>query len=720
VTDTYAANGSDMYNGGTPEAMPQVELTGKKVQEAWDRSQRATQEERRTAALNQRFILNKHWNYWNQATGRLEELPRQPERVRATIARIGPDSNRLIAKMTQNDLSFEVMPDSPDDAAIQASKVAEAAVMETAREQSWEDYRYDHAFTTWIGGVGGMSVEWDQRTGTPIGVDQQGRTVATGDVLLTPLSIHEMAVEAGTRNAEKASWWIRGLALPPAEVQQHYNMETMPKADARAVDTVWTIAEGERSANTPLTMVLVYYERPQGQSQGRIATVVNGEIIEQTPWTFPFRDRLNLCTSIVQPIHGRWYGHTPVTDAVPIQTAMNASWSSIIEHMKQAGNARLWIPEGSVDNVADLSDLPGESTEYVPINGARPQYESPPAMPDWWIRQPGMLGDAMDDVLGQHDVSRGNAPTGVESGIALSILAENDDTPVGRFGKNLTEMWGRVGSLVLELYAQHVQDTRRATVQMPDSNIPQLIEWSGQTLKGHTTARVPTEAHSMRGRSAQAAWAMQLFDRGIITSPTELAKIADLPNQNDLLNATDPDTARAMRENAHLASGQARTVDVIDDHQNHIHHHRNFVRSQRYEQLPVEKQQLIRMHMTAHMMYAADQAAAQAMAASVSPIAAALPTDATSPIDEAGLQEATTLSALAPSAGTGPMGAGADMPPELLAMMGGEGAMPQGVAPEGEGMPMGEGMQPGMPTAPPQSPMGAQPLPEPQGDAPEG
>ena len=206
-----------------------------------------------------------------------------------------------------------------------------------------------------------------------------------------------------------------------------------------------------------------------------------------------------------------------------------------------------------------------------------------------------------------------------------------------------------------------------------------------------------------------------MLESGIITSPTELAKIADLPNQNDLLTATDPDTARAMRENAHLASGTARTVDVIDDHQNHIHHHRNFCRSERYEQLPQQIQELVRMHMTAHMMYAADQAAAQAMAASVSPIAAALPTDATSPIDEAGLKEASTLSAISPSAATGPMGGGMNLPPELLAMLGGEGAAPQGTPPPAEGE-----MQPGMPTAPPQSPMGAPPLPEPQGDAPEG
>jgi len=679
MTDLYA------YPESSTAGDPIDELTPRKIRDKWDHAQRSMRAEREQAALNQRFILNKHWVYWNRGSGRLEELPRQPERVRATIARIGPDSNRLIAKMTQNELTFEVMPDTPDDQAIQSSKVAEAAANQAHDEQDWEDIRYDHAMTTWIGGVGGICTEWDDTVGEPIGQDPEtGELIFAGDAKITCLSIHEIAVEPGTRNAEKGYWWIRGMALPPADVQEHYDLKDLPKADARAVDTVWRMSEGEQNSLAPLTMVYVYYERPRGQKPGRVATVVNDKFVDVAPWPFPFRDKLNLCIAKVQPIHGRWYGHTPVTDAVPIQAAMNASWSSIIEHMKQAGNARLWIPEGSVDNVADLSDLPGESVEYIPVNGQRPLYEAPPSMPAWWIQQPGMLGDAMDDVLGGHDVSRGNAPAGIESGIALSILSENDDTPVGRFGKNLSDMWGRVATQVLQMYEVNVKDTRQAGIQMPDAKIPQLIAWSGNTIAGHTNAKVPADAHSTRGRAAQAAWALQLYDRGVIQSPLELSKVADLPNQSMLLNATDPDTARALRENAFLSAGNPRTVDVIDDHTNHIFHHRNFCRSERYEHLDQQIQELIRMHMMAHELYAADQMAQQANAASVSPLAAALPTAATSAMDQTALAEAAGLAAFAPSSTTGPPGAGMGISPQAQAQMmqqagpGATGPMPQG------------------------------------------
>ena len=119
----------------------------------------------------------------------------------------------------------------------------------------------------WCGGAGAICVDWDQTVGEPIGQNPQtGEMILAGGTKLTSLSIHEFAVEPGTRNAEKGRWWIRGLALPPAEVQETYNLEDLPKADARAIDSVWRSSEGERATNVPLTRVYVYYERPNGRS----------------------------------------------------------------------------------------------------------------------------------------------------------------------------------------------------------------------------------------------------------------------------------------------------------------------------------------------------------------------------------------------------------------------------------------------------------------------
>ncbi|MET0578238.1 MAG: hypothetical protein ABW122_06240, partial [Ilumatobacteraceae bacterium] len=572
---------TDVYS--TPARQEGKPLSPQTVREMWDRSLRATRTEREQAAVNTMFLRNRHWIYWNRSSGRLEELPREPTRVRATVARVGPESRRIIAKLMRRGLTFDVPPSSPDDAAIRGSRIGEAALTEVQRKQNWEDTRLEHANCTWSDGVAGLCVEWDWRTGTPIGMNERNMVVGTGDVKVSVVSIHEIACEPGTRNIEEGLWWIRGVALPPPEVKQMYGLDKEPKADARAIDTIWRVTDGDQWTNVPLTMVLTYFERPNGLQPGRVMTVVDGEVVDQGPWPFPFNERLNIAVAKVEPIHGRWFGHTPVTDAVSVQALLNASWSSIVEHMKLAGNARCWVPLGAVDDVEDLTDTPGEFVEYNPINGQKPAWEAPPTMPDWWIRQPSMLGEAMDDILGSHDVSRGDAPAGVESGIALSILSENDDTPVGALAKVLGECWGRAATMVLKLYEANVQETRQSMIYA--GSVPEAVSWSGGDLVGQTTVVVPLDSVLPRSRAAQAAYALQLYDRKIIQTPTELAKVADLPDQDDLLAGIDPDTARAQRENYWLAIGTARTVDIIDDHQNHLKIHRDFQRSERWEYL---------------------------------------------------------------------------------------------------------------------------------------
>src|SRR4051812_43052112 len=172
----------DVYAG--PAEIADKPLTAAVIRERWERSLRTSRMEREQAAVNDMFLRNRHWVYWNRASNRLEEMPREPGRVRASVAKVGPDSRRIIAKLLRRPLVFDVRPTSPDDAAMHASRLAESALSDVHDRQQWEDLRHDHANVCWAHGVAGIKVEWDWRVGTPVGVDEQGRMRGTGDVTL--------------------------------------------------------------------------------------------------------------------------------------------------------------------------------------------------------------------------------------------------------------------------------------------------------------------------------------------------------------------------------------------------------------------------------------------------------------------------------------------------------------------------------------------------------
>jgi hypothetical protein len=515
-----------------------------------------------------------------------------------------------------------VPPGDSDDGSIRGAHLAQGVLRHLHRDHNWETLREDLAWATWLGGSAILALDWDPGAGTTIGMSPlTGNNIGTGDIVETVLTILEVAFEPGTRDAERAAWWIRAQALPPGLVRERYNLDYDPPADVSGAMAPLQarMVQGDRRENAAnLTRVLTYYERPNHmRPQGAVATLVGGRLVDgPKDWPFPFKDRLNLVLARETKVAGRWAGTSVIQAAIPVQVAYNAAWSNMLEHLKQAGNARLMIPEGTLDLMDELTDTPGE---VIPINPAsgEPKYLSPPQMPQWWVEEGPRLAQELDDILGVHDVSRGQAPKNIESGLGLSILSENDGTPLGHAVKEMAEVWSRYASLVLQVYAAKVKDTRKA--RLSTGGIPETVTWSGKALEGQTHAEVPLDAVMPRSRSAMLAFARELFDRQMIKDPAHFAQVADLDRQDQFLEALDPDMAKAKRENHLFTLGTPFTPAEFDDDAVHIASHNDFRKTVRYEAMTPEQRRRVDQHIQAHETSAAEKAGRQVAKMNVHP-----------------------------------------------------------------------------------------------------
>lgn len=600
--------------------------------------------------LNHSYVLGDQWIYHNPQTNTLEPFPHDDERIQATINRIWPASRTVIAKLVSRPLQFYVPPTGADDATIKAAKTAESILAAVHREHDWEGMREDAAWAAWKGGTGAMCVSWDPKAGTPLAQREDGKEFGTGDTVEEALNITEFVVEPGVKNAETARWWIKAVALPPEQVQATYNLKTTPPADATAASTPFMrkLMQISNSMDSevlvPLTRVFTYYERPNPlRKEGKIAVVVDNKIVDQSKWLFPFKDKLNLVTFVETRIEGQWVGETVMKAARPVQNAINQSWSAIIEHMKLAGNARLPMPQSAIDQIDQLTDLAGEIIPW-PDGTEFPQWLSPPQMPQWWIEEPDRLRNELDDILGVHEVSRGDAPGRVESGLAISILVEQDSTPIGRLTKEMAGAFGRLAELVLRLFEANVTETRKAVVKTPGQP-PKSMPWVGRELKGQVVAEVPLDSVMPRSRAAQEAQADKLLQMGLITTITEWARVADVPLDKDVLELVSPDVAKARRENATMALGVVQVPAAFDDHNIHVAEHLTFMKSAEWDLLKPEVQEIILLHVQGHTTMSAEELGKQAALAMQDPLLAT----AASPIGAPVLpMEALSAGALAP------------------------------------------------------------------------
>lgn len=583
--------------------------------------------------VNRSFLAGEQWCYYDGARNVLRQLPRDPSRTRVTLNKLWPSSRHIISRVVSRPLAFEVEPSDSDDATIRGAQTSKSVVRDLCREHNWQELREQTAWNTWLGGTAVMSMDWDpsknQLGRTPI----LNRPYGTGDVCESALSILEVAWEPGIRDAERGYWWIRAQALPPAEVQMRYGLDEMPSADAQGTTTPLTQKLlNERTGPVPnLTLVLTVYIRPNpGMKKGLVATVVGDRFVDgPKPWPFPFKDRLNMVVCRETKVAGRATGDTVFSAAVPVQTAFNASWSLIIEHLKLAGNARLLVPDTSLDGIEDLSDLPGEIVPWNSAAGQPPAYLAPPQLPQYILEQPLQLAQQMDDILGLHDTTRGQAPKNIESGVGLGILVEQDSTPMGQLTKEIAAGFERLGYLVLKTYEAKVRDQRKARIQVP-GQVPETVQWTGASLMGQCSVVLPPDAVVPRSRAAQMAMAERLATLGAFGAPGQMnmqmfARVADLPDADDLLEGIDVDAAKASRENHWMATGQVCVPVNFDDHAKHIERHNWFRKTTRYESLSPEMREVVDMHVQAHEVMQAEELGDRVAKMRVSPVLGGMP-----------------------------------------------------------------------------------------------
>lgn len=593
------------------------------VVDRWSQANGSISQELSEYWLNYFFVAGFQWLWVNQTNQRVEELARKDEdAVRLTFNRMRSGSRTIIGKLTQRDLTFEVPPTDADDAHLRGARIGESLLENIRIGHCWEQKREIAAWAAWKAGTAAICVEWDAQAGDVAAApeDTGGQVTHEGDTLETVLNLSEFVVEPGTRDAETATWWIRALLLPPAEVRSKYSLPYTPAADGNIVMSPFQIKalEKDRTIDTPLTRVLTMYERPnQACPEGRVMVVVGHQVVWEGKWPFPWKSHLNIAVIKETPVETRWTGDTVLTDARGVQVAYNLSWSIIHEHMKKAGNARFVMPQSAVDLMDEMTDLPAEIVVVPDGSTVSPKWVGAPQMPQWWVDGPVKLAEEMDDIMGIHQVSRGDAPTNIESGYGLSILAEHDATPIMRMSKEQAMAWSKVATMVLKLYEKMVKGAKRKTVAQVPGQPQTAITWDGSDFKGQTTAVIPYDEIMPRSRAAQMQFADKMMEMKLITDPATYARVADLPNSRSFINAVSPDIAKARRENAMFSLGRMAVPRDFDDHAAHINEHNSWRKSLDYELATPELQDHCGQHIDAHATMAAEAAGKQTGAMAV-------------------------------------------------------------------------------------------------------
>ena len=637
------------------------------VIDLWNKADRYLLKERRDYWMNASYNSGQQWIWWDQTRNIVQELDyaNDNERfTRITVDKFGPRVTNLMARMTRSPLVWEVEPSGTDDASARRQRLQEQLLLSEAHEQDWAEIREEHLLQTLYGGSAAVSVEWDPQLGKIVATDPvTAIPIPAGGVRLTPLGISEFCLEPGSPSVDDARYWIKCVALPPEQVKERYDLdwEPVPDAEASLSSRHRTLLSRRPQGQPPrLTLVYCYYERPTTRTPGCVVHVVNNREVyaygDGQGWPFPFQ-HLNITIGIQRKIPRTWVGNTLLTPARDIQYAYNRARSTILEHMRKAANARLMVPAGSIEDSDSITTDPADVLEYNSELG-EPHWQSAPEVPRWISNEAAQLESELDDIFFTHAVTRGQAPGDRNSGLALSVLAEKDDTPLAPMARNQSAVWARIGQMTLQMYRAYAQQSgmvRSQTITTSQGSTVQF-EWTAEDIDETPMVKVPLDATAPRSKIATQSVIVSLAQ----TFPAafqnvdgmSLARLLDLPDPKGFLTTADPDVAKAEWENGLLMQAIPVMPADFDDHAKHIAQHNRERKSPAYELAADDVRQAIDVHVQAHQKLAADEVAAQLAAQQQMPGAEMLP------------QANEAPGSMVPQAQTGQPGQPQEMPPQ--------------------------------------------------------
>src|SRR5215472_6499877 len=227
--------------------------------------------------------------------------------------------------------------------------------------------------------------------------------------------------------------------------------------------------------------VAEYWCKPNSQHpEGRHAVWAKNKMLFEGP--NPYREIPYVMFKGI-PVMARFWPTSVAEQLRGPQMELNKLKSQILENVQRFGNPSILFSRQANIN---YSGVPGERIDYDDtVQNAQPTYLIPPPMPTYVIQEVEAIEKAIQEISGQHEVSKSTVPPGVKAASAINLLMEADDTRLGPRIYQMEEELAKSGERLLKLVAKYYTDERTVMIAGADHQL-EALTFRGAALKENT------------------------------------------------------------------------------------------------------------------------------------------------------------------------------------------------------------------------------------------
>lgn len=576
-----------------------------------------------------------------------------PWRVKLVINKIRVAARTEMAKLTSNKPIPVVLPATTEDEDFAAARVGEQILRSYFTSAEFQsEYR---SFIWWGVHTGNAylksfwsasDIDWDaQNPPTPNPLNPNlppiPAPVVMGKICVERVNpFHIYVPDLLAENIEKQPYVLHVTTRNVSWVESKFGFK--PVSDTRAINSINEAASLiTKGTEQILDSVLVkeIWLKPGAHPdfpQGGVLTIINDKCVQvREDWPLPFKEfpfyKYNGIST------GGFYSDSCIVDQIPLQKEYNRTRSQMVEIKNLMGKPKIMYQKGSI-NPRQISSEPGQGIPYTP--GFNPPIIIPGVeVPQSMHMELDRLNSDFDDISGQHEISRGNTPSQVTSGTAISFLQEQDDSKLADSVFSIEYCMQMVGKHYLKYVTKHWEAERLVKVVGKDNDY-EVKHWKGSDLRNNTDVKIQSGSALPVSKAARQALITEFMSNGWI-NPSDGLDILELGGFEKVLEDLLVDKRQAQRENSRMSELPEQEVNALinppvgdngqpiidpvsgipldlngqvfqpqpvlpvnswDNHEAHIHYHNQYRKSQSFEMLSEALKQNFELHVQAHQM----------------------------------------------------------------------------------------------------------------------
>lgn len=534
-----------------------IETDKKIAQWVKDKYEKCKQD--RTGITNQWYInlaFYKGDQYVQMIRGQLINTPEIPNRVRLKINRIRPAMRTQVARMTSQKPTATVIPSSSEDEDILAAEAGESVWEHLSESEEYQKHLINACWWASNTGVGYVKQEWDK---SYFDEDANNGEGANGKIKYSsPTPFHIHVPNFLERDIEDQPFVIHAFTMTLEEVQNQFGDLIPPDKKPTVVGTneimetrYLNLKGSESNAMPDSCLVMEAWVKPGASAlfpKGGMVIVVDDILVYKTMEGIPFKHRQYPFSKIDDVLSGGYYSTSVIEDLIPLQKEFNRNRSQATEVRNILAKPGFFVQEGAVD----LSKWKSTAGQLIPV---KPGFQNPvpitfQGLPPTHNQDLDNIKMDMEDISGQHQVSKGSAPSGVTAGTAISFLQEQDQSFMAPTYTSIELATQKTARQSLILAVQYWDEPRLVKA----TGIDQIISARFLTradIKNGTDIRMEAGSSLPVSKAARNAFFMDLINRGIIPGDKGL-ELLNLPNMRSYYAIIKVDENQATRENIRL------------------------------------------------------------------------------------------------------------------------------------------------------------------------